>query len=97
MPLIIPTLDPIEDLHQLIGKRLLDEELVTDRSTDPSFLVLLNPDGSVNPNRVVFKAQLPKNALVLSQDTDRVSITGALKSGFVPIIIDEKDYIVKVY
>jgi len=86
MPLVVPQLPKIENLRTLLGKRVLDESLIPDTNASDQSL-----------DNVIFKAQLPTNVVLIKESVDKVSITGALKSGYIPVIVTDDDVVVQVY
>ena len=84
MPLLVPQLPIITNLRSLVGKKIVDEEKVTGDSDFPV-------------EKIVYKSQLPKNVLVSKQDVDHVAITGAVKSGYTPIMVDADDIVIRIY
>lgn len=83
MPLIVSELPKIKNLRTLIGKRVIDESLV--------------PIGDQDMINVTYKAQLPSNVVLIKADIERTAVTGAVKSGLVPIIVNDDDIVLHVY
>jgi hypothetical protein len=86
MPLLVPQLPKIQNLKTLLGKKVLDESLIPDPK---------NKNDSVE--NVIWKSQLPSNVVLIKADVERTAITGAVKSGLVPIIVNENDIVLHVY
>lgn len=94
MPLIVESLPPVQDLSETIGKKVIDEGIPISSLKMKQFTT---SNGQIDFSLVVFKSQLPKNTLILKQDVDTLAVSGALKSGFRPLIVDENDIVVKRY
>jgi hypothetical protein len=68
-----------------VGKRIVDQSTV--------------PSGDVDypVENVVYKSQLPPHVVLIKQDVDHTAITGAVKSGLSPILLDQNDIVVHTY
>ncbi len=93
MPLVIPdSFKPIDknNLHSLLGKTIVYEEQVARGNTDLTI-------DDINEDDIVFHSQIPFNVVVIKESVDHTAIAGAFKSGYIPIMVNEKNKIVKVY
>jgi len=85
MPLIVRSLPKFPVDKNLLGKKIVDESAVPDPRLK---------DYPVS--NVVFRSQLPENVFLLKQHVDKVSITGALDSGYIPLLVDDDNVVVQI-
>ena len=83
MPLITSELPKITSIDSIVGKRIVDESLLTN-AIDVDYPV----------ENVVFTSQLPKNFVIFKQGTDKTALIGAGKSGLYPLIVDENNIVI---
>jgi hypothetical protein len=86
MPLIVPNLPKIDNFKTLLGKRIVEETTVMD-VTDYNYPI----------DNVVFRSQLPENALLLNQDVEKTAIVQAFKEGKIPLIIDNRGIVIQTF
>jgi hypothetical protein len=89
MPLVISDYgrEKITDLSTILGKQIIDE---TDLGKNKEL------HQTYDWNNVIFKSQLPENVVLIDQATDQVALTGAMKSGMIPVVVDSYNYVTKV-
>jgi hypothetical protein len=87
MPLVLPSnLPKIYDLRSLKGKRVVDQALVpSDQQQNYPF------------DTTIFTAQLPSYVILIKQYVDRTAITGAVQSGYTPLIVDNNDVVIEAF
>jgi len=95
MPLVIPKLNTITNLNELLGRLYINEAI----PVPPKILEnenLYSKDDGIDPEKVVFSSQLPKNVVVVRQNMNNIAIKSVIDSGMVPIIVDEESKIIKI-